>query len=381
VLKFEAIAESGARLKITEARTKTISVPLRGVRWSSAGSGFNGRDFTLLEILTDEKKKGASLMSAHAGSAIRDVVPLMIHGSFKDVLIGEDPFAISRITEKMYKRLGTYAHRASAESIRAIGMVNNALWDLVGKALDAPVYQLLGGYRNRIPCYVTGGYYAKDKRLRELREELNSYVEEGFRAIKMKIGALSVKKDVERVKAARDAIGHDVDLMVDANCCYDASTAIKIGRELEKLDIHWFEEPLPPYDLPGNVKVATALDIPVASGESENSLYGFRNIIQSGGVDIVQADATVVAGISEWLRVAALAKAWNLPLAPHTSPYVHMHLAAAFPEVLIVELLHEQLEAEIFTENLVPEKGYLQLPDKPGLGIEFNEKVIEKYLL
>jgi len=365
-------------MEITDVKTKLVSIPLKKeyVKWTSSKVAHHYRDFSILEILTDEGEKGVSFTSSHKGEGSTLNLTAYIIQNLREVLVGEDPFATARIMEKMYRMLGR-----RAGNVRAIGMVDNALWDIKGKTLKMPLYKLLGGNRDKVRCYVTGGYYEKDKGLEDLSKEMAGYVEQGLTAIKMKIGALSVSKDAERVKAARDAIGPDTDLMADANCAYDAYTAIEMGRELEKLGVYFFEEPLPYYDLRGYIRVAAALDIAIAGVESENNFYVWRNLMESGAVDIVQPDATVLAGISEWLRVATLAKAWNLPLAPHTATEVHAQLAGAVPEVIFVESIYERLEDEVFAERLEPKNGYFELPKMPGLGIEFDEKVVEKYLV
>ena len=275
------------------------------------------------------------------------------------------------------------------EVIRAISAVDIALWDIMGKAVDKPLYKLLGGYRDKVPVYASGGYYQESKGIDGLVKEMTSYVEQGFKAVKMKIGRLSIKEDVERVKAVREAIGDDIQLMVDANSAFDASTAIRLARKLEEYDIFWFEEPVPPYDLDGYAKVTKASRIPIAAGESEFTRFGFRELITKGGVEIIQPDVSRAGGISECKKITAIASAYNLSYTPHTGASgavniaASLQLAAGISNFLIFEYMYppNPLREEILQEPLPkPENGYITISDKPGLGIKLDEKAVSRYL-
>ncbi len=220
---------------------------------------------------------------------------------------------------------------------RAISGIDIALWDLRAKVAGMPLYKMLGGFRNRMPTYVTGGYYRDGEGLPELQAEMRESVEMGARAVKMKLGAVPIREDVARVKAVREAIGSDVKLLVDANCAYKAYEAIQLARQIEQYDIFWFEEPLAPDDYEGHTRLAQMTSIPIATGENEYTRYGFRDLINTKAVPILNADAKILGGVTEWLKVAALAQAHNLDIAPHGSQDIHIHLVSSISNGLLLE--------------------------------------------
>jgi L-alanine-DL-glutamate epimerase-like enolase superfamily enzyme len=226
-------------------------------------------------------------------------------------------------------------------------------------------------------------------------KEAVGYVEQGFSAIKMKVGR-GVAQDIRNVKAIRDVIGYDIQLTVDANCAYNIATAIKMGRALEKYDVYWFEEPIPPEDIDGYVKLSNSLDIPIAAGETEFTRYGFRDLIAKRAVDIVQPDICRAGGFLECKKIAAMASAYNIPYAPHTGGEsavgiaASIQLSAAIPNFLAYEYMRSdwsETHPNPLRESLTLEPverfadGYIEVPDKPGLGIELNEEIVSKYLV
>jgi D-arabinonate dehydratase len=304
----------------------------------------------------------------------------VIEYKLKPLLIGQNPFGTEWIWDIMYMEM---RRDRKGAAIRAISGIDIALWDIKGKYFQMPVYKLLGGTRKRVPCYASGGYYHEGKGIKGLVEEMELYMKHGYTAVKIKIGAVSIKEDIERVKTAREVIGSDVDLLIDANNAYDANTAVKVGRLLEEQNAFFFEEPVRPDDIQGSLMVADTLDIPVASGELEYTIWGFRDLMSSRAVDIIQPDATVLGGITEFMKVAAFAKAFHIPVSPHWEQEVHMHMVGAFPNTMWVEYFMREIEVRVedkIYENFVEAKdGFLEIPDKPGLGIELNDKALTKY--
>jgi L-alanine-DL-glutamate epimerase-like enolase superfamily enzyme len=299
---------------------------------------------------------------------------------FKTVLIGEDPFRYRRLWDAMWQpkivgRRGMTTHVISAIDI--------ALWDLIGKAVNKPVSNLLGGYTQRIPAYIAGGYYEAGKGLQELAQEMETNLDLGAKAIKMKIGGVSVREDVERVRVVRETIGPDIKLLVDANNAYTAYQAIDMARKIEPYDIFWFEEPVAPDDYRGHAQVARATSIPIATGENEYTRYGFRDLIAHESAAILNADAQILGGITEFMQVAALAAAHDLHIAPHGAQEVHIHLVTAIANGLILEVYRETvdpLRGQIFQEPLkLDSEGYVTVPDRPGLGVEPNYDLLHKY--
>jgi len=362
-------------MKIVDVEALGLSVPLEQPVFF-ATRAVKEREFTVTRIFTDEGIVGISCVPiGDPGSVVA-----IIERKFKPLLIGQDPFDVERLWTRMYHEM--YRDRKGA-AVRAISAVDIALWDIKGKAFEKPLYKLLGGYRDQVPCYASGGYYRGGDELRDLAKEMEFYLEHGFTAVKIKIGALPLKKDLERVKIARSVLGPDVVLMVDANNAYDVATAIRVGRALEELDVFFFEEPVKPDDFLGSQRVAETLDIPIASGELEYTVDGFRDLIISKAVDIIQPDATVLGGITEWIKVAGLAKAFHIPISPHWEQEVHMHLVGAFPNTLWVEFFMKEIgvrvEDKLYKDFVLPKDGMLAIPDKPGLGVELDADAIKRY--
>lgn len=354
-------------MRITDVRV--ISYPLgkleRPYRNSILTTTSKGLSF--VEVLTDEGITGICFGGNRA----------TIEGSIKARLVGEDPLDAARLWHRMFT--GWRKPVAKGDAIAAIGCVDNALWDLRGKILGQPVYRLLGGFRNRVPAYAAGGYYEDGKGLPELAAELTGFVAAGYRAVKMKVGGAPFPEDVARVRAAHEALGPDIQLMVDANNAWNAAEAIRFGRAVERYDLTWFEEPCWPDDLEGAAAVCRALDTPIASGEIEYTRWGCRDLIERGAADIVQADPQTTGGLTEWLRIAALASAHHLPMAPHGNHYVGAHAVAAVDNGMIVESyagLHPWQDEFLAPMRL--EAGELVLPETPGLGIGVDRAALER---
>lgn len=362
-------------MKIDGVETIPLSVPLDKPA-QFATRTVKEREFSIARVFTNEDVVGIGCVPIGEPFSVTSI----IERKLKNLVIGEDPFATEIIWDKMYREM--YRDRKGA-AIRAISAVDIALWDIKGKALNMPLYKLLGGNQKKVPCYASGGYYKEGKGIEGLVKEMMSYVNRGFKAVKMKVGAVSLDQDIERVKAVRENIGEDITLLIDANNAYNTHEAIKAGRAFEKYDAYWFEEPVGPEDFLGSRKVAEKLDIPVASGELEYTIYGFMNLVENRAVDIIQPDATVVGGITEWMKIAGLARAYGIPVAPHWEQEVHMHLTSATPNAMWVEFFMKEIdvrkEAELYKDYVEPVNGYLEIPDKPGLGVELDEKAVEKY--
>ncbi|MBM3957611.1 MAG: mandelate racemase/muconate lactonizing enzyme family protein, partial [Gemmatimonadetes bacterium] len=265
---------------------------------------------------------------------------------------------------------------------RVISGLDIALWDLKGKITGLPLYKLLGGFTDRVETYIAGGYYEEGKGLRELAAEMERNMELGARAVKMKVGALPINQDVERVRVVRETVGPDVKVMVDANNAYRHYQAIEFARKVERYDLFWFEEPVEPDDYAGMREITRSTSVPIAAGENEYTRYGFRDLVDRRAIDILQPDALIVGGITEFMKVAALAQAHDLDVAPHGSQEVHVHLVAAISNGLILEYYRDSvdpMQGRIFTEPLLIEDGRVRAPDRPGLGIELNRDALAPY--
>jgi len=261
-----------------------------------------------------------------------------------------------------------------------MGAVDIAIWDIIGKALNLPVYKVLGACNEKIRVYAAGGYYEDGKGPAELVKEMEGYVREGFRAVKIKIGGEGLKVDVERIRAVREALGPDIDILLDANNRWNAYEAIRFGRAVEKYDPYWFEEPVEPDDFKGCAEVRRALDVPIVAGENEFTRWGCRELIEAGSADILNLDTVIAGGITEYRKIAGMASAYHIPVAPHGNPFMAVHLLASTPNTLIMET-YPGIESKYNPAlPLFPVKdGYIQAPDKPGIGIDPDPEMVKKY--
>ncbi|RMF88241.1 MAG: mandelate racemase/muconate lactonizing enzyme family protein, partial [Nitrospinota bacterium] len=271
-------------------------------------------------------------------------------------------------------------------TISAISGIDMALWDILGKSLGVPVYQLLGGKcRDALPAYASGGWADA----REIGAQLQSYIDRGgFRAVKMRVGVMDgdVNTSVARVRAAREALGPDIGIMVDAHGTFSVREAQRFARKVADCDLTWFEEPVNADDKAGQAAVRASTDIPIASGESEFTRFDFRDLIMLGAVDILQPDLAIMGGITEGMRIAAMASAFQLTVAPHLwgSALLFaagLQLAAAVPNCTILEysLGFNPLLHELGIEPPLVQDGYITIPDRPGLGVTINQEFVERY--
>jgi L-alanine-DL-glutamate epimerase-like enolase superfamily enzyme len=274
------------------------------------------------------------------------------------------------------------------EVISAMAPIDAAIYDIMSKACNLPVYKFLGGYRDTVPVYITGGYYREDKGIPELVAEVRGYIDQGFNAVKLKVGGISggysIDDDYNRVKAVREAVGPKVMLMLDANQGWDVPTAIRASNKMYDLDITWLEEPLQWYDDVEPLKqVKLNTRIPLASGEHELTRWGARRLMETGAIDVMQFDCNAHAGVTEWRKVAGMASMWHIRMAPHHEPVLHGHLLASIPNGYILESFanpdRDPFWFEIYDRKPRIEKSILYLDDTPGFGIEFNQKALRQY--
>jgi len=320
----------------------------------------------------------------------------LINHKFGPTIIGEDPRNITRLGERLYN--GTRDHYALAHGrvfpalgrrgihISAMSGIDIALWDILGKSLDVPVWRLLGGRKaERMPAYASGGWADAAG----IGEQLTGYIARGgFKAVKMRVGVIdgAVPNSVQRVRAAREALGPEVGLMCDAHGTYSVTEAKQFCRQVEDLNLTWFEEPVTADDKRGMAEVRATTSVPIAAGESEFNRYDFRDLAELHAVDIFQPDLAICGGISEAMRIGAIASAFNLRLAPHlwtgaTAFAAGMHVAAASPAGFILEysLGANPLLHDLVHEDFPVRDGYVDIPDRPGLGITVDEAFVERY--
>lgn len=279
-------------------------------------------------------------------------------------LIGEDPNDIARVYDKLLWA-GASVGR-SGVATQALAAIDVALWDLKAKRAGLPLAKLLGAHRDSVRTYNTSGGFLNAS-LEEVRDRATRSLEEGIGGIKIKVGLPDSAEDLRRVAGVREHIGADVPLMADANQQWDRATALRMGRRLEEFDLVWIEEPLDAYDAEGHAQLAAALDTPIATGEMLASVAEHVRLIDARACDIIQPDAPRVGGITQFLRLAALADQRGLGLAPHFAMEIHLHLAAAYPREPWVE--HFDWLDPLFEERLETRDGRMLVPDRPGLGV------------
>ena len=362
-------------MKITEVKTYNLSYPLLEP-FANARSWSKARRAGIVEIRTDAGVTGWGEGTSTPSQAAIDAC-----------LIGEDPFDIEVIWDTMHQRGGSNA--------AAISGVDIALWDIVGKALNQPIYRLLGGaFRNRIPAYATG-LFKKDVPdiTQALMDEAKSYVDQGFSAMKMKVG-FGEAYDVKNVAAVRRAIGDAIILAADANCGYDVGTAIDIGQKIAENDIFWYEEPITTNDVEGYVEIRRALNMRIAGGEGLQGRWAFRDLIQKRGYDIVQPDISIAGGFTECRKVTAMASANHLRVLPHMwgssiRLAATLHWQATIPDapqalnpipsLFEFDMTENRLRTDLAKVPIQAVEGYVAVPQEPGLGIEIDRTVLEKY--
>ncbi len=362
------------------------------------------RNLVLVKIETDEGLVGYGEAAGYGGSLLATTI--VIEKELKPLLIGEDPFSREKIWEKIYKKY--YQHGRGGILIGAMSGVDIALWDLIGKIVNQPVYKLLGSYANRIRAYASCGFYVEGKGLKELAEEMKEAVDKGFTAVKMKVGRTpsisnsrlsivphgdccntSIEEDIERVKVVRETIGNDVDLLLDANNAWDLNTAIKIARAIEKYNIYYIEEPVLTEDREASAALAAATIIPIAGYETAYTRYEFKDLITMKAIDIVQPDVVWSGGITECIKIAAIASSYHFPVIPHSFSSAlclaaNLHFVASIPngEMIELDINKNPFREELIKENInIDSRGYIKLSDKPGLGVTVNEEVIKKYII
>lgn len=362
-------------MKIVNVDSYLLRIPLRQRTITDSQSRVEAVEFIQVRLDTDEGISGWGFNWNYTRGM--RAVQVIVEDTYAPVLVGSDPLRHQALLRQLYLQ----NHFIGRVGITRVGLcaVSMALWDIRLKLAGMPLWRYLGASREKVKAYNTDGGWL-DWSVDDLIRDMSRLVERGFDAVKMKIGLPNPREDYERVKAVRKALGPDIKLMVDANTVWDLKTARVWGRRLEEFDISWLEEPLHPFDKRGHAELAKSIHIPIAVGETIYTKYDFRDYIEMGGVDIVQADCTKLMGIDEWLDVAALARSYNLEVAPHTNVQqkLHVQLAAATENASMVEYCYESLN-DIWEDPVTVKDGYYSLPHEPGLGCKLTDRVLTEF--
>jgi len=366
-------------MRITQVESHVLRLPLtRPITAPRDGDRAGKLDHLFLLIChvdTDAGHRGLGLAYTLQGGG--RALKALADDDLGPLLVGENPLDHERIGRKVYWRLQTIGRRGLVS--QAYSALDLALWDIKGKAAGLPLYKLLGGARESARVYGsdTGWLWMSPE---EIIAASRPYVEQGMMGVKIKVGNRDPQVDIDRIEAVREAFGEHTWIGIDANQRYDYGTALALGRVIdEELPVDWFEEPLSCEDVAGHARLAQRLDVPLALGETLFAPEEFSAYLDGGAVDIVQPDVTRVGGLTEFLKIAALAERHHRQVAPHLLPEIAVHLACGLPNIEIVEWM-PWLSA-VFTESPAIVKGQLVPPQRPGLGLDIRPDALEKYRL
>ena len=351
--------------RIAEVRAELLRMPLPRPMMSGSSSGKKGGpvshiNMPVVFITTEDGIRGLGYAWSLLGGAT--ATRCVLRDDFAPLLVGEDALDNERLWNKLYRRLQTVGRIGLVT--QAMSAVDLALWDIKGRVAGLPVYKLLGGRRESAPCYGSDGGWLY-MTVPEMLKEFEGYLGQGMMGVKMKIGHEDYRKDIQRVREVRKALGDEVWIAVDANQKWDFPTALRVGRELEQLGVAWFEEPM------------LCEHIPVAMGETLGSRFEFDAYIRAGAADILQPDIVRVGGITEMVKIAALADVAGLPLAPHHMMESTIQAACGVMESAPIEYM--PWVAAAFAEPARIENGRLLPPPGPGLGLTIPEETIKRY--
>jgi L-alanine-DL-glutamate epimerase-like enolase superfamily enzyme len=295
-----------------------------------------------------------------------------------ELTVGEDPLRIEHIVAKLRNGTGDSCGPGGIFTL-ALSAIDVALWDIKGKALELPLWKLLGGHRDRVPTYASGAL-RRGLTDDQAQQAAHTLVSKGFREMKTQMalpGNPTPEDEIRRVRVIRDAIGADIKLMCDINQRWRPEQAIDIGSRVEDVGLFWLEDVTTADDYAGLARVTAALKTPIAGGEYLWGIAPFRHMIEARSVDIVMVDILRAGGVTQWMKIAGMAEAFNLPIISHVMPEILVHMVAACPNGLTVEYMPWMLR--LYEETPVVENGEMILPDTPGLGLKFDEKAIASF--
>ena len=383
-------------MRITAVRASWLRAPIPAAAAHVSDFGRNDSfNMCLVEIDTDAGITGLGEAKAAVGNLGNyAAIVTLIREEFAPLLLGRDPRDIAAAWDLLYN--GSRAHYAAREgrtfptvgrrgiTLSAVSGVDIALWDILGRSLDQPLWRLLGGrYRERVPAYASGGWAP----VGAIGKQMLQYVERGHRAVKMRVGLQdkSVDDSAARVIEARETLGPEVGIMVDAHGTWSVREAQRFARKVETCDLAWLEEPVSPDNLAGQAEVRAATDIPIAAGESEQTRFAFREMLEARAVDVLQPDPAIAGGLTETRTIAALAASHGLTLAPHLwgSAILFatgLHLCVSTPCATVLEYSRGEnpLLNELVEERIAFADGHVLAPTGPGLGLTLRREFVER---
>ncbi|MGH8619472.1 MAG: mandelate racemase/muconate lactonizing enzyme family protein [Burkholderiales bacterium] len=356
-------------------------IPLDQVT-SFATRTVSARDYCLVKVRSTAGVEGIGF--CYVGSAGGRIAGIAVEELLAPKLIGQESLRVEGLWQELYSESLLQGRAGSV--MRAISILDTALWDLNARSVKLPLHHFLGSHaKDRVPAYASGGYYLAGKTPKMLGQEMARYAKAGFKAVKMKVGKLSPREEEARIKAAREAIGPDVQLMLDANNAWnDLPTALTYMARYEPYAPYWIEEPFSPDEVDLHARLAERTPVIVATGEIGYGRWYHKELLDKGGAEILQTDAAVCGGISEWRRIAATAASYGVTVCPHWFHDLHAPLVAATPNARYVEFFMDDQVLNfrrLVNRQLAHQDGDLILHKGAGLGFEFDEKAVKKYAL
>jgi L-alanine-DL-glutamate epimerase-like enolase superfamily enzyme len=360
-------------MKIQQVKINLVWLPLEEPLVGAPPMPGMLREFVTVQILTDDGIEGIGI-TTFGGKIVRTLMTA-VH-EFGELIKGDDPLRTEKVTAKM--RAASAPCGPGGVATLAISAIDVALWDIRGKAFGQPLARLLGGRRDRVPAYASGAL-TRTTPTDRLEAAASALVKKGYTQIKtqMAVEGLTPAQEIERIRLIRDAVGPQVNLMVDINQRWSVAEAISIGRRVEDLGLGWLEDPTAHNDYQGLAKIADALSTPICAGEYLYGIEPHRQTLTHHSVDIAMIDLLRVGGVTQWMKVAGMAEAFNRPVASHLLPEIHCHLIAAVPNGLVVEYM--PWTWRLFDDPPTPVNGEMTVPTGPGLGLKFTSDLFEKY--
>lgn len=357
-------------MKITRLRTVPVRLPL-AEPLGNATATIHAFSCLAVFLDTDEGPIGENLIFTIRPEQL-PVLDAMVH-ALGEAVVGRGPEETGAFWAEAWRRINFLGFAGVA--VMGISAIDGAMWDLRGRAAGLPIASLIGRARESVPTYASGGLWLNQP-IDSLVRQAETFVQQGFRAMKLRLAGIE-GTDLPRIRAVRRAIGEEIGLMVDANQAMNAADAVRLGRAMEEYAIRWFEEPLPAHDIDNLADVAAALPMPVASGENEYTRYGFRRMIEAKAARILMPDLQRVGGVSEFLKVGALAAAHDLPVSSHLFPEMSLQLMAALPNATLLE--HVDWFSPLYDRQMQMVDGRFLLPDGPGWGFSLDRKALDRF--
>jgi L-talarate/galactarate dehydratase len=359
-------------MKIQQVKVNFVRLPLEEPLVGAPPMPGMLREFFTVQVQTDQGIEGIGI-TGFGGKLLRALRAAL--EDLGELIRGDDPLRVEQVTAKLR---AASAPCGSGIAMLAISAIDTALWDIRGKAFGVPLARLLGGSRDKVPAYASGAL-VRTAPTDKVQRAASALVEKGYRQVKtqMAVEGFTPKQEIERIRMIREAIGPDVNLMVDINQRWSVAEAISIGHRVEELDLGWLEDPTTCEDHQGHAKIADALTTPVCAGEYLWGIEPHRQAMSHHASDITMIDLLRVGGVTQWMKVAGMAEAFNKPVASHLLPEIHVHLIAAIPNGLVVEYM--PWTSRLFDNPPMPVNGEIAVPNEPGLGLKFAPDLFEKY--